>query len=112
MGLVFEWLARGRLISERASAEMVEILKQAGRRSIMPRYLPNCVVAAPRATGSWRAFADAGIVYLKNGPLVLSLFAYCDPLEEQSENLIAALARVMTDWGRAVQGQSQRPGTG
>lgn len=95
MGMLFEKMHRGEIVSPEASSAMLEILKQTESRNMIPRHLPPETVVAHKIGGSWRVKADAGIAYLPGRPLVISVFTYCEPDERRSTDLIAALSRVL-----------------
>jgi beta-lactamase class A len=95
MGTIFEKIHRGEIIGPEASRAMLEILKQTESRNMIPRHLPPETVVAHKIGGSWRVKADAGIAYLPGHPLVISVFAYFEPEERRSTDLIAALSEVL-----------------
>ena len=75
---------------------MVEILKQNTNRSMIPKYLPPNTVVAHKNGATEGVRADVGIVYLDQGPTVVSIFA-CYRVEEQEAagELVARIAQVI-----------------
>jgi beta-lactamase class A len=95
MGEIFEKLHNGQVVSAEASAQMIAILKQASDRNMIPRYLPPDTEVAHKIGATWRVKVDAGIAYLSRGPLVISIFAYFDPDEKGTRDMIAEIARAL-----------------
>ncbi len=100
MGLIFKQILRGEMVSELASQQMIEILKQTTDRRMIPRHLPSGTEVAHKIGGTWRVKADVGIVYSESGPVVVSLFAYYHRSETRAADVLAEIARVIADWAR------------
>ena len=98
MGLIFKQIHRGEMVSELASQQMIEILKQTTDRRMIPRHLPSDPEVAHKIGGTWRVKADVGIVYSESGPVVMSLFAYYHRSETRATDVLAEIARVIADW--------------
>jgi beta-lactamase class A len=96
MGTMFEKLYKGEIISPEASSQMVEILKQNTNRSMIPKYLPPNIVVAHKNGATEGVRADVGIVYLDQGPIVVSIFAYYKVEEQKAAGeLVARIAQVI-----------------
>jgi beta-lactamase class A len=97
MGGIFEKIHRREIVSPQACSQMIGILKQTSDRNMIPRYLPPDTAVAHKIGATWRAKVDAGIAYLPQGPLVISIFTYCEPEEKGARDLIAAIARCIAE---------------
>lgn len=74
IGRLFEWMAQGKLVSPQASQRMLEILKKQRVNNRFPRYLRNVVVAHKTGDGQPFIANDAGILWVKDQPIVLVVF--------------------------------------
>lgn len=74
MGRVFELMAEGKLVSKAASDSMIEILKKQRVNNRIPRYLHGVVVAHKTGDGQPYIANDAGIMWVKDQPIVLVVF--------------------------------------
>lgn len=101
MGRLLEQLELGEVVSESASQQMLEIMRETASRSMIPKYLPPGTVVAHKVGGTWRVKADVGIAYLESGPVVMSLFAYCDPEERRETEVLARIAERIAVWADA-----------
>ena len=68
---LFEKLHQGKLVSEKASKEMIDILKMCDDKEKFPRFLPEDVVVAHKSGSVSDARTDAGLLYFKQGPVAL-----------------------------------------
>jgi beta-lactamase class A len=68
---LFEKLHQGKLVSESASKEMIDILKKCDDKEKFPRFLPEDVVVAHKSGSVSDARTDAGLLYFKQGPVAL-----------------------------------------
>ena len=98
MGRLLEQLHRGEVVSESASEQMLEIMKQTGSQAVIRKHLPPETVVAHKIGGTWRVRADVGIAYLKSGPVIMSLFAYCGPEETRKTEVLAQIAARIAEW--------------
>lgn len=75
-GRLFAMLAQGELVSKDASALMIDILKKQQVNDRLPRYLGDGVAIAHK-TGDGQPWVanDAGIVWVKDQPIVIVVFA-------------------------------------
>jgi beta-lactamase class A len=74
IGRLFELMARGELVSKASSAEMIEILKRQQVNNRIPRYLEGITVAHKTGDGQPWIGNDAGILWIKDAPVVLVVF--------------------------------------
>jgi beta-lactamase class A len=74
MGRVFELMARGELVSKEASDLMIAILKRQQVNNRIPRYLEGVTVAHKTGDGQPWIGNDAGIMWIKDEPVVLVVF--------------------------------------
>ena len=65
--LIFEQLAKGKMVSKKASDAMIDILLQQTFRSVIPAKLPNDVRVANKTGSIAGIYNDSGIVYLPDG---------------------------------------------
>jgi beta-lactamase class A len=68
---LFEKLHQGKLVSESASKEMIDILKKCDDKEKFPRFLPEDAVVAHKSGSVSDARTDAGLLYFKQGPVAL-----------------------------------------
>lgn len=72
MAVMLEKIYQGRLISDCASAEMLDMLKCCEHRGMIPRYLRPEIQVAHKIGQSSRIRGDVGIVLLPDHPLIIS----------------------------------------
>jgi beta-lactamase class A len=97
MGTIFERLEEGTIVSPQASRQMLDLLKQTVSRDLIPGRLPSETVVAHKIGKTWRVRADAGIVYLGDITVIISLFSWYDPEEKRANALLADLAELLID---------------
>jgi D-alanyl-D-alanine carboxypeptidase (penicillin-binding protein 5/6)/beta-lactamase class A len=68
---LLELIHNGKVVSEAACKEMLEHLKKCDDKEKFPRFLPPGVVTAHKTGSVSDARTDAGILYFKQGPVVL-----------------------------------------
>jgi len=73
-GGLFERMARGKLVSPKASELMLEILKKQQVNNRFPRYLRDVTVAHKTGDGQPFIANDAGVLWVKGQPFVLVVF--------------------------------------
>lgn len=94
MGSLLKRLHAGEIINEKASSQMIDILKQARDVRMIRKYLSPTVELAHKSGSSGRIKANVGIVYLPSGPLVVSAFALATNNEEDGAEAIAQIAKM------------------
>ena len=100
---IMKRLHLGDIVSASASEAMIELLKGCSDRSMIPLHLSNSTVVAHKIGSSTRIKADAGIVYLSTGPLVVSGMTLANDGEnDPGEAAIAEIVRL------AIQGVSPK----
>lgn len=72
--VLFERIARGRAVSEEASQEMIDLLKQQQYTDMIPARLPEAVEVAHKTGWISGVRHDAGIVYVPGGPTYVLVF--------------------------------------
>jgi N-acetylated-alpha-linked acidic dipeptidase len=104
-GRLFSLLARGELVSEKASREMLEILKLQQVDDRFPRYLGDGVVAAHK-TGDGQPWVanDAGVLWVRGQPVVLVVFTshHRGTTDEMHEAIARVAAEVVDHFGGEV----------
>ena len=90
-------LCRGRIVSEGASASMVEMLELATNRTMICRDLDPELRVAHKYGSSGRIKGDAGIVYMPQGPLVMAAFALAASDEADGAGAIAEVSRLAVE---------------
>ena len=65
--IIYEKLAKGKIINNESSAIMIEILKDQKYDDIIPKYLPKNIEIANKTGMITGVHHDSGIVFLKNG---------------------------------------------
>jgi beta-lactamase class A len=104
-GRLFALMARGRLVSEKASAAMIDILERQQVNDRIPRYLGEGVRTAHK-TGDGQPWVanDAGIVWIGDRPIVMAFFIgrHRGTTAEAHEAIARAAARVVRHYGGEV----------
>jgi beta-lactamase class A len=95
MGVIMERIHLGEIVSAKASAAMLEMLKRCNQRTKIPCHVDPKVEVAHKIGGSNRIQADAGIVFLPTGPLVISAFTLGDVDGSAGVKTIADMSRVV-----------------
>ena len=83
MAKILKLLAKKRLVSERASGEMLDILCRCRTNSRIPRHLPPGLKIAHKTGSLDRVANDVGIVYGKKKNYVLALFYNGNAADEE-----------------------------
>ena len=89
LGRMMEMMHRGEIISSDACAQMLEMMKKPTNPNRIRQYLKPEIQAARKNGGSGRIKADAGVVYLPTGPLVIAALATTDTREESQTGMDA-----------------------
>ncbi len=76
IGALMSAIHRGEVISPEASAEMLDILEACTDRSMIPSDLAWHVKVAHKVGSGCGVKADAGVVYLPTGPLLVSVMLF------------------------------------
>ncbi len=84
----------GEIVSQAASTAMMEMLKRCTSNDMVPRFLTDDVVVAHKIGVSRRIKADAGVVYLPAGPLVIGVMALAEGDDDRGREAIAEIARI------------------
>jgi len=74
MGKVFEWMAKGELVSKPASDLMLSILRKQQVNNRFPRYLRDVDIAHKTGDGQPFIANDAGVLWINGQPIVLVVF--------------------------------------
>jgi beta-lactamase class A len=90
--VIFERLARGTAVSEQASSEMIQILKQQAYNDMIPARLPDSVEVAHKTGWITGLHHDSGIVFVPDGPTYV-LVLLSENLEDE-DAAIGAFARI------------------
>ena len=111
IGRLFAMMARGELVSQDASALMIEILKKQQVNDRLPRYLGDGVAIAHK-TGDGQPWVanDAGIVWVKGQPIVIVVLA--GHHRGTAEELRDAEGRIAAEVVHQYGGQVDRAGLG
>jgi beta-lactamase class A len=99
IGKLLEKLANGEVVSEEASAQIIEIMKrcQTGKRRIIAG-LPKNVVLAHKTGTQLKRICDLGIMYLPDEqPVVFAVCLMNFPSRRKAEALVARLAKKTAD---------------
>ena len=96
MALILEDMYRGKLVSEDASQDCLDLLLDPRSRDRIPKYLPENIRAVHK-TGLERGVChDAGIVFDPRGDfLICVLTRHSDPNSIPSKNFIARIAKLV-----------------
>jgi hypothetical protein len=99
---VFETLAAGKLVTCRASAKIIEILRKTASRGLDPFLceVPTGALSVHRAATNLEVRADVGLVFLPETVLVISIFSDSPELGGPPYDLVQDLARQIVDWSQ------------
>ena len=96
--VIFEQLARGEAVSEEASQEMIQILKEQEYDDMIPARLPDAVEVAHKTGWITGLHHDSGIVFVPDGPTyVLVLLSQNLEDEDAGVTAFARISRLVFD---------------
>jgi len=94
--IIFEAIAKGKAVSKKASAEMVDVLLQQHFNTIIPARLPASVKVAHKTGNITGVFHDSGIVFLPDGrKYVLVLLSKNVESEQSATSLLAGVSEMI-----------------
>ncbi|MFB6229982.1 MAG: serine hydrolase [Salinibacter sp.] len=97
--VIFERIARGTAVSETASQEMIQILKQQEYNDMIPARLPDSVEVAHKTGWITGLHHDSGIVFVPGGPTyVLILLSQNLENEDAGVTAFARISRLVFDY--------------
>ena len=95
MGSLLARLYRGELASRRDTDEMLELMRTSTHKRTIAKYVKEGIRVANKYGGSRRIAADAGIVELPGGPVVIAAFALsADPNDRSGREILARMSRL------------------
>ena len=95
IGALLEQLYRGKLANRKGTAEMLEMMRASTHKRTIAKYVKEGVPVANKYGGSRRIAADAGIVELSPGPVVIAAFALsADPSDRSGREILARMSRL------------------
>lgn len=103
---LLELLHKEELVSADASKAMIEHLKKCDDKQKFPRFLPKGVTVAHKTGSVSNARTDAGILYFKEGPVLLVVLT--DRNEDKSWTLDNAGNKLCADMAKAVVDHFQK----
>lgn len=96
--VIFEQLARGEAVSEEASQEMIQILKEQEHDDIIPARLPDSVEVAHKTGWITGLHHDSGVLFVPGGPTyVLVLLSQNLEDEDAGVTAFARISRLVFD---------------
>lgn len=93
-GRIMEQLFYGQLISPKASAHMLDILKATRENNKLRRMTDYGTVVAHKTGGSNRIQADVGIAFLPTGPLVVCILTLARESRNAAFETVESIARL------------------
>ncbi|MDH3244152.1 MAG: class A beta-lactamase-related serine hydrolase [Saprospiraceae bacterium] len=97
--IIFNQLATGRVVDERASEAMIKILKDQRFRDIIPAQLPDEIVVAHKTGAITGVHHDSGVIYLPDGrKYVLVLLSKDLEDFEAGTSLLASVSKTIFDY--------------
>lgn len=97
--VIFERMARGTVVSDEASAEMIEILKEQEYNDMIPARLPDSVEVAHKTGWITGLHHDSGIVFVPDGPTyVLVLLSQNLENEDAGVEAFARISRMVFEF--------------
>ena len=95
IGTLLEQLYRGALANRQDTAKMLEMMRASTHKRTIAKYVKEGVPVANKYGGSRRIAADAGIVELPDGPVVIAAFALSeDPGDRSGREILARMSRL------------------
>jgi len=95
IGSLLARLYGGDLASRNATAEMLDLMRASTHKRTIAKYVKEGIRVANKYGGSRRIAADAGIVELPQGPVVIAAFALSDdPSDRSGRETLARMARL------------------
>lgn len=92
---LLERLYGGELAGRTATDEMLELMRASTHKRTIAKYVKEGIRVANKYGGSRRIAADAGIVELAGGPVVIAAFALSsDPNDRSGREILARMARL------------------
>lgn len=103
-GRLFELIAQGKVVSPAACALMLSLLKQQQVDNRFPRYLRDVTVAHKTGDGQPYIANDAGILWVKDTPIVLVVFTgrHRGPTAALHDAIARVAATVVRHYGGSV----------
>ena len=96
--VIFEQLARGEAVSEEASQEMIQILKEQEHNDMIPARLPDSVEVAHKTGWITGLHHDSGVLFVPGGPTyVLVLLSQNLEDEDAGVTAFARISRLVFD---------------
>ena len=96
--VIFERLARGEAVSEEASQEMIQILKEQEHNDMIPARLPDSVEVAHKTGWITGLHHDSGVLFVPGGPTyVLVLLSQNLEDEDAGVTAFARISRLVFD---------------
>ena len=95
MGSLLERLYGGELANRNATEEMLELMRSSTHKRTIAKYVKEGIRVANKYGGSRRIAADAGIVEMADGPVVIAAFALSDdPNNRSGREILARMSRL------------------
>jgi beta-lactamase class A len=94
MGVLLEKLHLGQLANGDSTEAMIAMLKSCAHRGMIPGHLKAAVEVGHKVGFSHRIDADAGIIYLSSGPMVVSAFLLASQGAGGNGSVIAEMTRL------------------
>ena len=110
IGSLLAKLYRGELASREDTGEMLDLMRASTHKRTIAKYIKESIRVANKYGGSRRIAADAGIVELSGGPVVIAAFALSDdPADRSGREILARMARLAV---ASVDPSAVKPHTG
>ncbi len=87
-------MARGELVDEWSSKEMIAILEADQYNTLLPEPLPDDVAIAHKTGSLFDTLNDAGIVYASNAPYVIAVMTTALPSQDLGRSFIHRVSRM------------------
>jgi beta-lactamase class A len=87
-------MARGQLVDEWSSNEMIALLEADQYNTLLPQPLPDNVAIAHKTGSLFDTLNDAGIVYAENAPYVIAVMTTALPSQDLGRSFIHTLSRL------------------
>ncbi|MGA8475129.1 MAG: serine hydrolase [Candidatus Cybelea sp.] len=87
-------MARGELIDQWSSDEMISLLEADRYKTLLPEPLPNYVAIAHKTGSLFDTLNDAGIVYASDAPYVIAVMTTALPSQDLGRTFIHTVSRL------------------
>ena len=104
IGRLLEWAAQGKLVSEKASSLLLDMMEKQQVNDRFPRYIEDVRIAHKTGDGQPFIANDAGVLWVRDQPIVLVVFTghHRGPTSSLHDSIARTAALVVRHYGGKV----------